>query len=44
MVAIIVADAILKSIFLNENDRIPIQISLKFVAQGPIDNNRALVR
>ena len=37
------ADDIFKSIFLNENDRIPIQISLKFVAQGPIDNNRALV-
>ena len=41
--AAILADDILKSIFLNEIDRIPIQISLKFVAQGPIDNNRALV-
>ena len=39
----ILADDIFKSIFLNENERIPIQISLKFVAKGPIDNNRALV-
>ena len=39
--AAILADDIFKSIFLNENDTIPIQNSLKFVA--PIDNNRALV-
>ena len=39
--AAILADEIFKSIFLNENDKIPIQNSLKFVA--PIDNNRALV-
>ena len=31
--AAILADDISKSIFLNENDRIPIQISLKFVAR-----------
>ena len=41
--AAILADDIFKSIFLNENDRIPIEISLKFVAQGPIDINWALV-
>ena len=37
-------DDIFKSIFLNENDRIPIQISLKFVPGSPIDNKRALVQ
>ena len=31
-------------IFLNENVRISIQISLKFVPRGPIDNKPALVR
>ena len=41
--AAILADDIFKSIFLTENDRIPIHISLKFAAKGPIDNNRALV-
>ena len=41
--AAILADDIFKSIFLNENDRISIQISLKFVAQCPINNNQALV-
>ena len=30
--------------FLNENDRIPIQISLKFVPRSPIDNKAALVQ
>ena len=25
--------------FLNENDKIPLPISLKFVSDGPIDNN-----
>ena len=29
-------------IFLNEKDRIPIQISLKFVPKSPIDNKPAL--
>ena len=37
------ADDILKCIFLNENVRIPIEISLKFVPKGPIDNIPALV-
>ena len=41
--AAILADVIFKCIFLNEIDRIPIQISLKFVPDGPIDNNLALV-
>ena len=38
------ADNILKCIFLNENDKIPIQISLKLVASSPIDNKTALVQ
>ena len=42
--AAIVADDIFKCIFLNENDRIPIQISLKFVSRSPIDNKPALVQ
>ena len=33
-----------KCIFLNENDRIPIWISLKFVPNSPIDNKPALVQ
>ena len=37
--AAILADDI--CIFLNKNDRIPIQISMKFVPGGPIDNNPA---
>ena len=37
------ADDILKSILLNENVCIPIEISLKFVPKGPIDNIPALV-
>ena len=41
--ATILADDILKCIFLNENHRILIQISLKFFSNGPIDNNPALV-
>ena len=36
--------AILNRIFLNENVRISIQISLKFVPKGPIDNKSALVQ
>ena len=39
----ILADDIFKWIFLNENGRIPIQISLKFVPTSPIDNKPALV-
>ena len=42
--ATILADGIFKSIFLNENDRIPIQISLKFVPGSSIDNKPALVQ
>ena len=34
----ILADDNFKCIFLNENDRIPIKISLKFVPRSPIDN------
>ena len=40
----ILADDIFKCIFLNENDIIPIQISLKFVPGRPIDNKPALVQ
>ena len=39
----ILADDIFKCIFLNENDIILIQISLKFVPKGLIDNDTALV-
>ena len=42
--AAILADGKFKSIFLNENDRIPIRISLKFVSSSPIDNKPALVQ
>ena len=42
--AAILADNIFKCIFLNENERIPIKISLKFVPKGPINNNPALVQ
>ena len=38
------ADDIFKCIFLNENDRIPIQISLKCVPRSPIDNKPALIQ
>ena len=41
--AAILADDIFKNIFLNENDRILIQISLKFVPRRAIDNKPALV-
>ena len=37
-------DDIFKCIFLNENDWIPTEISLKFVPQGPINNVPALVK
>ena len=42
--AAILADDIFKCIFLYENDRIPIQISLKLVPKSPIDNKQALVQ
>ena len=42
--AAILADDNFKCIFLNENDRIPTQISLKFIPRSPIDNKRALVQ
>ena len=42
--AAILADDIFKWIFLNENGRIPIQISLKFVPKSPIDSKPALVQ
>ena len=38
------ADDTFKHIFLNENVRISIKISLKFVPRGPINNNPALVQ
>ena len=41
---VILADDILKCIFLNENDRIPIRISLKFVPRSQSDNKPALVQ
>ena len=42
--AAILADANFKCIFLNEKDKILIQISLKLVSMGPIDNKPALVQ
>ena len=42
--AAILADDIFKCIFLNENDQIPIQISLKLVPKSPTDNKSALVQ
>ena len=33
-----------KCILLNENDRVPIQISLKFVPRSPVDNQPAFVQ
>ena len=41
--ATILAD-IFKCIFLNENDRIPIQISLKSIPKSTIGNKAALVQ
>ena len=40
----VLADNIFKCIFLNKNDRIPIQLSLKFVPRSSIDNKPALVQ
>ena len=42
--AAFLADDSFKCIFLNENDRISIRISLKFVPRSVIDNKRALVQ
>ena len=42
--AAILADNIFKCIFLNEDVRIPIWISLKFFLKGSIDNKPALVQ
>ena len=42
--AAILADDNSKCIFLNENDKIPIQISLKFVPRSPVDNKSTLVQ
>ena len=42
--AAILADDIFKCIFLSENDRISIKISLKFVPRSPIDIKAALVK
>ena len=42
--AAILADDIFKFMFLNEKDKILIQISLKLVPRGPIDNKPALVQ
>ena len=42
--AAILADDISKRIFLNEKLWTLIEISLKFVSKGPIDNNPALVQ
>ena len=41
--AVILADDNFKCIFFNENDRILIRISLKFVPRSPNDNKPALV-
>ena len=40
----ILADDNFKYIFLNEDDRIPIQISLKSIPKSPIDNTSTLVQ
>ena len=42
--AAVLADDIFNCIFLNENDRIPIHISLKYDHMSPIDNKPALVQ
>ena len=38
------ADDTFKRVFFNENVRISIKISLKFVPKGPINNNPAMVQ
>ena len=42
--AAVLADDVFNCIFLNENDRIQIQFSLKYVPRIPIDNKPALVQ
>ena len=42
--AAILVDDIFKCIFVHENYRIAIQISLKLVPKGPIDSKSALVQ
>ena len=42
--AAILGDDIFKCIFWHEKNKIPIQISLKLVPRGPIDNKPALVQ
>ena len=42
--AAILADDIFKCIFLNENSRISIKSSLKFVPMSPIDNKPASIQ
>ena len=42
--AAILADDIFKCVFINKNDRIHIQISLKFVPSSPINQELALVQ
>ena len=42
--AAILADGIFNCIYLNEKDRIAIQISLKYIPRSPIDNKAALVQ
>ena len=42
--AAIPADDTFKYISLNENDKIPIQISLEFILRSPINNKPALVQ
>ena len=42
--AVILADDIFNCIFLNGNDRIPIQISLKYVLGSPVDHKPTLVQ
>ena len=42
--AAVLASDILKIHFLNENDRIPIKILLKFISRIPIDNKPVLVQ
>ena len=44
IIATILADDNFKCILMNENDKILIQISLKFVPRSPIDNKPALVQ
>ena len=42
--ASILANMFFKCISFNENDRIPIKISLKFVSRRPIDNKLSFVQ